>query len=709
MTTSAPTVLIVDDEAKSRDRLACLLAPGGYDTTSAASGEEALSSVASEAPDLILIAQTMPGIDGCQVASILKADPATENIPIIMVTGVEDTGMREAGLEAGAEEFLSKPVDPTELGLRVRNLLRLKDMGDLEDQVLVLEQKIAARTADLLRFRTAMNATPDALMLVSRDTMHFVEVNDTTCAMLGYTRAEMLTLGPVALGAATHDELEAMFEPTPGGRIKPRLSEVTLHCKDGGSVDVEIHRQALLSGNDWIIVSVVRDITERRVAQQILQYQASHDVLTGLPNRAWFYEALHSTVRATHSASPRVAVVFLDLDRFKNVNDTLGHAMGDELLVQFSARLATCVGERDTVARLGGDEFGLILMLDHDPAHAATVAGRIAEVLYPPFNLRGFEVIVTASVGITVHPQDGADPEVLIKYADTAMYEAKQAGRDTYRFFTAQMNADALQRQDLEHALRKAVENEEFELYYQPKLQLGADTIVGVEALLRWDRPGHGLVSPGLFVPVLEETGLIVRVGRWVIDTACRQIKAWTLQKTGPMQVSVNIAGRQFAEGDLEGDVMRALAEHDVPAALLELELTETSLMINTERTMQCLSNLRARGIQVSVDDFGTGYSSLAYLRRFPIDKLKIDIAFIRDVTTNAEDAAIVNAIITMAHSLSVKVVAEGVETPAQKAFLLAHGCDQIQGYLVSRPLPANLVTSLMALHAARVPASAAA
>lgn len=378
MTTSAPSVLIVDDEATSRDRLAGLLAPGGYDTTSAAGGEEALSSVACDAPDLILIAQTMPGIDGCQVASILKADPATENIPIIMVTGEEDIGTRQAGLEAGAEEFLSKPVDPTELGLRVRNLLRLKDMGDLEDQVVVLEQKIAARTADLLRFRTAMNATPDALMLVSRDTMRFVEVNDTTCAMLGYTRAEMLSLGPVALGAATHDELEAMFEPTPGGRIKPRLSEVTLHCKDGGSVDVEIHRQALLSGNDWIIVSVVRDITERRVAQQILQYQASHDVLTGLPNRAWFYEALHGTVRATHSASPRVAVVFLDLDRFKNVNDTLGHAMGDELLVQFSARLATCVGERDTFARLGGDEFGLILMLDQDPAHAATVAGRIA-------------------------------------------------------------------------------------------------------------------------------------------------------------------------------------------------------------------------------------------------------------------------------------------------------------------------------------------
>lgn len=698
MSIPSPTVLIVDDEAANRRLLVGMLEPEGYHTTSAASGAEALSSVAADAPDLILLDQSMPGIDGYQVASILKADPATENIPIIMVTDQEEIGGRLAGLEAGAEEFLTKPVDPTELGLRVRNLLRLKGLDELEDHCVSLEQQVAARTADLRRFRAAMNATADAIMLVSRETMHFVEVNDTSCAMLGYTRAEMLTLGPVALGAVTRDELEQMFSTISTGRVDPKLSEVALHCKDGGLVHVEIHRQALLSGNDWIIVSVVRDISERRLAQENLHYQASHDALTGMPNRAWFYEALHKTVATYDEGDPQVAVMFIDLDRFKNVNDTLGHVMGDDLLVQFSARLATCVGAGDTLARLGGDEFGLILPLGQDRGRAVAVADRIADVLQLPFNLRGFEVIVTASVGITVHPEDGADPEALIKYADTAMYEAKHAGRDTYRFFTAQMNVDALQRQDLEHALRKALENDEFELYYQPKVRLDTDTIVGVEALLRWDRPGHGIVPPNLFVPVLEDTGLIVRVGRWVIDAACRQIREWMLGATGPMQVSVNIAGRQFTEGDLEADVARALTEHDVPPALLELELTETSLMINTERTLACLRNLRARGIQVSVDDFGTGYSSLAYLRRFPIDKLKIDIAFIRDVTTNAEDAAIVNAIITMAHSLQVQVVAEGVETAAQRAYLVAHGCDQIQGYLVSRPLPAGLMTKLMAL-----------
>jgi diguanylate cyclase (GGDEF)-like protein/PAS domain S-box-containing protein len=696
MTASVPTVLIVDDEAKNRRLLAVLLQPEGYKTTSVASGEEALCSVASEAPDLILLDQNMPGIDGYQVATILKANPATENIPIIMVTGQEEICSRLAGLEAGAEEFLTKPVDPTELGLRVRNLLRLKELSDIEEHCFVLERQVAARTADLERFRMAMNATADAIMLVSRDTMRFVEVNDTTCTMLGYSRDEMLTLGPVALGAATHAELEQMFSTITDGQVNPKLSEVALHCKDGSVVQVEIHRQAMLSGNDWIIVSVVRDITERKLAQQSLQYQASHDALTDLPNRAHFYEVLHREIDTC--SGTEVAVMFIDLDHFKNVNDTLGHLMGDDLLVQFSARLLNCVGEGDTVARLGGDEFGLILVLDHNNQRASLVAAQIADSLQLPFNLRGFEVILTASVGITVHPQDGKDPETLIKYADTAMYEAKHAGRDTYRFFTAQMNIDALQRQDLEHALRKAIVNEEFEMYYQPKVMLSDDTIVGVEALLRWNRPGYGVVPPCLFVPVLEETGMIVRVGRWVIDAACRQISQWLLGETGPMQVSVNIAGRQFAEGDLEGDVTSALTKYSIPSALLELELTETSLMLNTERTMECLRNLRQRGIKVSVDDFGTGYSSLAYLRRFPIDKLKIDIAFIRDVTTNADDAAIVNAIITMAHSLHMLVVAEGVETAVQRAYLIEHGCDQIQGYLISRPLPSVLITKLMAL-----------
>jgi diguanylate cyclase (GGDEF)-like protein/PAS domain S-box-containing protein len=696
MSISAPTILIVDDDARNRRLLAVLLHPKGYQTESAASGEEALTAVAHSPPDLILLDLMMPGIDGYEVAGILKANPATANIPIIMVTGEGEPGMRLASLAAGAEEFLSKPIDSTELQLRVRNLLRLKELGDLQEHSFVLQQQVAARTADLQRFRAAMDATADAIMLISRDTMRFVEVNATSCKMLGYSRAEMLDLGPVALGAISRPELDQLFDTLILGDASPKLSEVQLTCKDGSLVHVEINRKALLSGTDWIIVSVVRDITERKQAEKSLQHQANHDALTGLPNRAFFYEKLRRTIALAARHDWKVAVMFIDIDHFKNVNDTLGHGVGDDLLKQFSTRLTSCVRARDTVGRLGGDEFGLMLIMEHGHHGAGQVAVKIGEALQLPFNLHGYEVIVTASMGITIHPDDAGDTDALIKYADTAMYQAKHAGRNTYRFFTAQMNIDVLQRQDLETALRKAIEKQEFILHYQPKVMLSTGAIVGLEALLRWDRPGHGLVSPTLFIPVLEETGLIVSVGRWVIDAACRQIKAWQLGEAGPVQVSVNVAGRQFIEGNLEADVDRALAEHDIPVGLLELEITETSMMVNTDRTMECLRNLRQRGVKVSIDDFGTGYSSLAYLRRFPIDKLKIDIAFIRDVTSNADDAAIVVAIITMAHSLKLVVIAEGVETPAQESYLRRHHCDQIQGYLVSRPLPADAITRLL-------------
>ena len=698
MSVSAPTILIVDDEAQNRRLLAVLLRPEGYHTESAASGAEALSAIAESAPDLILLDIMMPGIDGYQVAAILKSNPATANIPIIMVTAHGERGARLAGLSAGAEEFLTKPVDRTELWLRVRNLLRLKAFGDLQEHSFVLEKQVAARTADLQRFRTAMDATADAIMLVSRDTMRFVEVNATSCGMLGYTRAEMFELGPVALGAVNREALEHVYDTVIAGEASKKLNEATLHCKDGSSLQVEVSRQAMLSGDDWIIVSVVRDITERKQAQQKLQHQANHDALTGLPNRTCFYDTLRKTIALAAIQGWKVAVMFIDMDHFKNVNDTLGHGIGDELLINFSNRLMTCVRMRDTVGRLGGDEFGVILVMEQGHKGAAQVATKIRDALHLPFNLQGYEVIMTASIGVTIYPDDGNDPDVLIKYADTAMYQAKHAGRNTYRFFTAQMNADVLQRQDLENALRKAIEREEFVLYYQPKVSLATGAVVGLEALLRWARPGHGLVAPGVFIPVLEESGLIVRVGAWVIGEACRQIKQWQRGEVGPMQVSVNVAGRQFIEGDLEGDVARALADNDLPASLLELELTETSLVANTDRTMACLGNLRRRGVKVSIDDFGTGYSSLAYLRRFPIDKLKIDIAFIRDVTSNPDDAAIVQAIITMAHSLNLEVIAEGVETAAQQAYLGRHRCDQMQGYLVSRPLSAALMTQLIVL-----------
>ncbi|AMC34826.1 EAL domain-containing response regulator [Janthinobacterium sp. B9-8] len=689
MSSTTPTILIVDDEIQNRKLLEALLRPEGYFTRCAASGEEALASIAEHAPDLILLDIMMPGMDGFEVAVILKANPATSNIPIIMVTALDDRSARLAGLNAGAEEFLSKPVDRAELWLRVRNLLRLKAFGDfLQNHSLILEQEVQARTADLQRFRSAMDATADAIFLVSRNTMRFVEINATACSMLGYTRQELLDATPAEIGEVSLEALETTYDSIIAGQDINVLVDTTIRRKDGSYLQVEVHQQAQKSENDWVMVGVARDLTERKESAQRLHQLAHYDVLTGLPNRTLFYEALKNALIQATDSNGQLAVLFVDLDLFKNVNDTLGHAIGDELLNQFGNRLVQCMRTGDTVGRLGGDEFALILVMQNEPFYPTLVANKIREVLRESFEIQGQEVTVSASMGITIYPDDATAHETLIKYADTAMYRAKQAGRDTYRFFTAQMNAEVLARHDLEVALHKAVENKEFVLHYQPKVHLKSGRIVGLEALLRWQRPGHGLVPPYLFIPVLEETGLIVRVGSWAITTACQQIGQWLHAAIGPMQISVNVAGRQFIEGDLEGDVIKALLDHDIPANLLELELTEGSLMVNTKRTITILQNLKTRGVQISIDDFGTGYSSLAYLRRFPIDKLKIDIAFIREVTTNPDDAAIALAIIRMAHSLKLEVIAEGVETEAQLTFLLRYHCDQIQGYYFSPPLP---------------------
>ncbi len=686
---SPATILIVDDEIQNRKLLEVLLRSEGYLTLSADTGEAALAAVGQHTPDLILLDIMMPGMDGHEVAARLKANPSTSDIPIIMVTAQIDRGARLAGLKAGAEEFLTKPVDRAELSLRVRNLLRLKTLSDfLKNHGSILEQQVQVRTADLQRFRTAMDATADAIMLVNRTSMRFVEANATACKMLGYTREELFQVGPARLGASTLEQLAAVYDAIIASTRTIEPMETCLRRKDGSEVQVELHRHAHRADAEWIIVGVARDITERKAAERRLHHLAHYDALTGLPNRMLFYETLKKTLSMASDGGWLVAVLFLDLDHFKNVNDTLGHAIGDELLSQFSNRLVQCVRIRDTIGRLGGDEFALILVVQ-DGQHGVTlVANKIRDVLRAPFELQGHQVTVSASIGITLYPDDASDPETLIKYADTAMYRAKQAGRDTYRFFTAQMNAEVLARLELETALRSAVENEEFVLHYQPKVQLNTGRIVGLEALLRWQRPEYGLVSPQEFIPVLEETGLIVRVGSWVIATACKQIGLWTRSLIGTLQISVNVSGRQFIEGDLDGDVIKALAGNNIAAGLLELELTESSLMVNTERTIACLRNLKKLGVRVSIDDFGTGYSSLAYLRRFPIDKLKIDIAFIRDITSNPDAAAIALAIIGMAHSLKLDVIAEGVETAAQLAYLRRHRCDQIQGYFFCRPLP---------------------
>ena len=682
------TVLLVDRDERSRRRLQALLGAEGFLTYPARTLADALALLDSVTPDLVLLD---PGRgSGSEVAQALRADPRTAGIPVMLVLARLDGQTRTAGIHAGAQEFIRRPVNRHVLGLRIRNLVELSCLRAAARRAPeVLEQSVLQRNSELERFRSAMEGAADAIFLIDRATMRFVEVNQTACNLLGYTREELFDAGPGLFWPGTTQQLEDDFDAIIAADTDTGPVDTRMRHKQGTLVDVEIHQQAQRWGGDWLVVGILRDITQRKQAEQSLHQLAHYDALTGLPNRALFNATLERTVAQATTHGWSVAVLFIDLDNFKSVNDTLGHAIGDELLTQFGNRLVKCVRTRDVIGRLGGDEFALILVMNECRSGAELVASKVRAALSAPFRLMGHDVMVTASIGITIHPEDTRDTTTLLRYADMAMYRAKHSGRDAACFFNAQMNIDLLARMELEAALRCAVENGEFVLNYQPKMSLADDHIVGVEALLRWQRPGYGLVGPQAFVTVLEETGLIVAVGRSVIRAACRQIALWLHSSVGPVQVAVNISARQFIAGNLAEYVREALDESGIPAHLLELELTESSLMENTEHTVGTLAQLKAMGLAITIDDFGTGYSSLAYLRRFPIDKLKIDIAFIRDITTSPDDATIALAIITLAHTLKLTVIAEGVETMEQLTYLRRHRCDQIQGYLFSRPLAA--------------------
>ncbi len=443
-------------------------------------------------------------------------------------------------------------------------------------------------------------------------------------------------------------------------------------------------------GRVYRITGIAEDITERKHAEEQLMKLAHYDVLTSLPNRVLFYDRLKQAIAQAKRNDWVVGVMFIDVDRFKNVNDTMGHAVGDRLLQQVSERLKGTVRSGDTVGRLGGDEFAVVLSNLSSAQDANLVAQKMMACFAEPFRLEGTDVYVTASIGITLYPDDSTEQDILIRNADAAMYKAKEIGRDSYQFYTPEMNTKALESLGMESSLRRALDRGEYLLHYQPKVGIANGEITGLEALIRWRHPERGLVSPGDFMPVLEETGLIVQVGQWVLNAVCRQIKEWEDSGVQPVPVAVNLSGRQFNSKDLGNTIKHILEDHRIDPALIELEITESSLMVNTEEAARTLEYLSSLGVSLSIDDFGTGYSSLSYLKRFPLDSLKIDRSFIRDVTTDGDDATITRAVISMAHSLGLKVIAEGVETERQLAFLTEYGCDQIQGYFFSRPLPAD-------------------
>jgi len=418
-----------------------------------------------------------------------------------------------------------------------------------------------------------------------------------------------------------------------------------------------------------------------------IEHLAYHDALTGLPNRPLFIDRLIVALAQAARAKHKLAVLFLDLDRFKDINDSLGHSVGDALLKAVAERIRHCVREGDTVARFGGDEFTLMLPKVDKVEDVAKIAQKIIETLKIPFFIAERELFVTTSIGISLYPGDGDDPETLVRNADSAMYRAKDQGRDNYQLYAPAMNARALERLALENMLRKAVSNDELVVHYQPLIDLGTRQIVGVEALVRWQHPELGLLSPAHFISVAETSGLIIPIGAWVLETSCRQIRSWQKRLGISLTVSVNLSARQFQQPALVARVARSLDVSGLAAASLELEITESCAMQNADNTIYLLRDLKALGVRIAMDDFGTGYSSLNYLKRFPIDTLKLDQSFVRDVVTDSRDAAIVTAVITLAHSLDLHVVAEGVETEEQLEFLNHRRCDRIQGFLFSRPL----------------------
>lgn len=438
-----------------------------------------------------------------------------------------------------------------------------------------------------------------------------------------------------------------------------------------------------------MIASLLED---EREASELATVEVSHmaytDALTGLPNRPLFMDHLILALAQASRSNQKVAIFFLDLDRFKDINDSLGHSTGDMLLKSVAERVRHCVREGDTVARFGGDEFTLLIPKIDNVEDAAKIAQKIHETLKIPFSIADRELFVTASVGISVYPVDGLDPETLVRNADTAMYRAKDSGRDNYQLYAPAMNARALERLALENMLRRALENEELVLFYQPLIEASTKQVVGLEALIRWQHPELGLLSPAHFINAAELSGLIVPIGAWVLSTACKQLKLWHKRIDSNLRVSVNLSARQFQQTNLVDEVTKVLDETGLPPEALELEVTESNAMQNAENTIYTLRELKALRVGIAMDDFGTGYSSLSYLKRFPIDTLKLDRSFVRDVASDPSDAAIVSAVILMAHSLKLRVVAEGVETEEQLAFLQKQNCDVIQGYLFSPPLP---------------------
>ncbi|WP_337997420.1 EAL domain-containing protein [Oleispirillum naphthae] len=572
-----------------------------------------------------------------------------------------------------------------------------------------LRRRVAAKTASLSRalanlavgeerFRAIFDNVNDAIFVHDIESMDILAVNRRAREMFRLGDAPEAAFAVEDLSEGRHpycrEAAQERFRLAASGA--PQIFEWHARTLDGEFFWTEVSmRLARLDGERERMLVVARDISERKAAQARMEFLAHHDALTGLPNRRLLQDRVEQAIALSDRLGRRMAMLFLDLDQFKTINDSLGHPAGDELLRLAAARLRAALRESDTVCRLGGDEFVVVLNHVRDTESVTEAMAHIQEAIALPVTLHGTAISSTASIGVVLYPDDGGDFDTLLKKADTAMYHAKQSGRSTYRFFTEQMNVEAMAHLDLRGGLQRALERGEFRLFFQPLVALEDGRLVGAEALIRWQHPERGLVSPAEFIPIAEESGLIVPIGDWVLREACRQAAAWPGGRNAP-GVAVNLSAVQFRRDDLEARVVAALSESGLAPERLELEITESLLMHNVDAVMGLTRRLGSLGVRLSIDDFGTGYSSLAYLKRFRVDRLKIDRSFVSDICRNDEDVAIVRAIVQMAHSLKLTVVAEGVETEEAAALLRLEQCDLAQGYLFGHPMPGADFSALL-------------
>jgi diguanylate cyclase (GGDEF)-like protein len=674
-------ILVVDDDAVFSLLASETLQQAGYTALVAGSGREALAILAAQKPDLVLLDVELPDANGFDLCGTIRSTPGRADIPIVMVTGHNDTESIERAFMVGATDFVHKPVLWQTLPQRIEFILRAQDnLRSLK----ISEQKN----------RALLQALPDTLYIVDADGVLLEHITGAELAavssMVGKSLEEVL---PAEAARAARRAMSA-----------PRGAKGVASCEFelGQGADRRCFETRLRPQPDGTLLVIIRDITERRKAESRIKYLAYFDTLTGLPNRQMLVREMSRAIAVAQRSATLMALLYLDLDRFKRINDNLGHSVGDALLKAVARRLHQCirptevltagkgapVARTGSVARLGGDEFVVLVGDLTEDGQATAVADRIRDALSEPFECGGHRFVVTPSIGIALYPRDGSDIEDLLVKADMAMYKAKDQGRNSHAFYGESMAIRSLSRLELENDLRRAFDAGDFQIHYQPKVDLLTGRVVGVEALMRWRHATRGWISPESFIPVAEETGLIVAMGSWVLRETCRQLQRWAATDLAHLTIAVNVSVQQFAREDFVESVLRTLQDFGVPPNLLELEITESLLLRNVDDTTSCMKRFRAAGLTLAIDDFGTGYSSLGYLRTFPVDALKIDRSFVKDLNAKGDGGAICAAIIALARELKLRVIAEGVENLEQVEFLRTQRCDQVQGYLISAPLP---------------------